>query len=167
MSLPVIGNFLWNKLKNCWGFNMCMILDPDQIVPFVNARQNQDKDLLFIHEWLKDKKGKFVYTLSGKYGEIMEDAPLTFMMKSYFDAGKFRICDAEKYKYAKKIISNWVKKPNPGNVYILALAMAENVKVLHTQNESLKKDFVKYIAEGKIYQNKKKDKNFLDDDTCP
>ena len=137
---------------------MCMILDNNKWGDFLK----QTEDMIPIHNWLKQKNGKLVYSnhqgfkeLSTKYQKSLKEHMRAGTAKLVFSTKVEK--EIEKLKKVHKLKSN--------DSHILGLAVASNTIVLCTGDKKLHKDF-KDIIGGNIYQTEEH-KNLLTKDLCP
>ena len=126
---------------------MCMILDNNTWGDFLN----QKPDMQPIHNWLKQKKGKLVYSnhkgfqeLSNKYYQSLE---------KYKEAGQADLIPSKKVEKAINEIKKEHDIKKSDDPHILGLAKVSKVTVLCTKDKLLHKYF-KEIIGGNIYQNK-------------
>ena len=142
---------------------MCMILDNNTYGDFFKNKP----DMQPIHDWLKQKKGKLVYSTHIKFKEL---SPKYIRNLQEYKRQK-RAKPASKKEVEKGIeqIKKEIKKSKKNiksdDIHILGLAKIKNIKLLCTKDKDLHKDFKK-IIKGNIYQNKDH-KELLTKDTCP
>ena len=136
---------------------MCMILDSNRWVDFLN----QKEDMKPIHKWLEKQNGKLVYS---NYEPIQRELNrlTNNNLKVYYEAGKALFIPSEEVKKKVEDIKKYQLKSN--DIHILGLAKAANAKVLCTKDKKLHQDF-KSIIKGRIYQNKGH-QHLLTPDTC-
>ncbi len=143
--------------KNCWGDLLKKTTAP-----------YPDPDMEPIHNWLKKRNGKLVYSK-----QIMTDGgkskKMTLFMKEKSDAGQAKRIDSAKVEKAIKAIKEisiekkYTLKSN--DIHILGLAKASDTKLLCSSDKKLHQDF-KHIIKGNIYQNKTHNE-LLTRDICP
>ena len=126
---------------------MCMILDNDTWGDFLA----QKPDMQPIHDWLKQKNGKLVYSNHQGFQELSKKYQKS--LSEYSRAGQAHLVPGEEVEKEIKEIEKEhnIKKSN--DRHILGLAKAFNIKVLCTKDKRLHQKF-KAIIGGRIYQNK-------------
>ena len=119
-------------------------------------------DMKPIHNWLKNKGGKLVYSNHKGFEELSPEYKKSLV--NYRRAGQAKLVPKNKVEEKmKEIKKSYNIKSN--DLHILGLAEAENIKVICSKDKKLHDDF-KTITKGKVYQTKKH-KNLLVKDLCP
>ena len=150
---------------------MCMILDKNRWGDFFKEKP----DMVPIHNWLKKRNGKLVYSK-----QIMTDGEEPKNLKRFIEGkikrftegrrtgqikrGQIKRIDSIKVTDAINNIKNKYKLKS-NDIHILGLAKASNTKLLCSNDKDLQKDFKK-IIKGNIYTNEK-NKALLTKDICP
>ncbi len=130
---------------------MCVVIDADIFNRFLDPN---DDDMEPLRDWVKNR-GKIVYTNFGQYWtELLNYRPMLIELRNLSEAGKAKMKELDEHS----LISN--------DLHILALALADNVKILVSKDSDLHNDFKSIVKGGKIYQNKKH-KNLLARHSCP
>ena len=123
-----------------------------------------NEDMKPLRDWIKSR-GKIVYTNFGKYEDELQDyRAMEIELRSLFEAGKAKIVQIDKVKSKMKELNEYSLISN--DQHILALALADNVKILVSKDSNLHKDFKSIVKGGKIYQNKQH-KKLLSRHSCP
>ena len=121
-------------------------------------------DMKPLRDWIRSR-GKIVYTNFGKYEDELQDyRAMEIELRSLFEAGKAKIVQIDKVKSKMKELNEYSLISN--DQHILALALADNVKILVSKDSNLHKDFKSIVKGGKIYQNKQH-KKLLSRHSCP
>ena len=123
-----------------------------------------NEDMKPLRDWIKSR-GKIVYTNFGKYEDELQDyRAMEIELRSLFEAGKAKIVQIDKVKSKMKELNEYSLISN--DQHILAIALADNVKILVSKDSNLHKDFKSIVKGGKIYQNKQH-KKLLSRHSCP
>ena len=144
-----------------------MIVDTNLLSMF---NREDNKDIKPVINWLKNKKGKIVYTRYGKYPKELDKVgeDKNFIKRLYLKenrSGRFnniRLIEEEQIKRAERELQG--KKIASNDRHILVLARAANTKLLMTGDGQLKDDF-KHIIRGNIYKDSSH-AHLLTPDTC-
>ena len=140
---------------------MCIVIDADMFNRFFNPN---DDDMKPLRDWVKNK-GKIVYTNFGQYWtELLNYRPMLIELRKLSEVGKAKNVQINKVKAKMKELDKHSLISN--DKHILALALADNVKILVSGDSGLHNDFKSIVKGGKIYQNKKY-KNLLARYSCP
>lgn len=140
---------------------MCIIIDADMFNRYLDSN---DDDMKPLRNWIKNK-GKIVYTNFGKYGdEVLQYRAMSIELRNLVEAGKAKNIQLSKVKAKLKELDEY--SLNSNDPHILALALADNVKILVSNDTDLHKDFKSIVKGGKIYQNKQH-KKLLSRHSCP
>lgn len=126
---------------------MCMILDNDTWGDFLK----QKPDMQPIHDWLKQKNGKLVYSNHQGFQELSEKYQQS--LREYRRAGQAHLVPGEEVEKEIREIKKEHNIEKSDDSHILGLAKAFNITVLCTKDQLLHKYFKKIIG-GSIYQNK-------------
>ena len=139
---------------------MCLVLDNNQWGDFLQEKD----DMKPIHNWLRNKSGKLVYSNHKEFEELNKKSRK--ILGNYRRAGKAKLVPQNKVeKEIKEIKKSYSDKITSNDIHILGLAKAGNIKVLCSKDKNLHDDF-KAIIRGNIYQTKDH-KHLLTKDLCP
>ena len=146
---------------------MCMILDANQF----HKLFKRDDNIKPINEWLKNDRGKLVYTLYGKFGEeIKQMLKMRRYLHSLKRAEKAKLFQEDQVREGEEEIEQEAKRKNyrlqSDDLHILGLAQTSNTKLLCSNDSKLIKDFEQLIQKNSIYKNQT-DKYLLTRDACP
>ena len=150
---------------------MCLVLDANMFGPFL---KNKDPDIEPIHNWLRKKSGKIVYTKHKDYQKELgtkKTSKIRQQITKLRQAGRARIIDANQVEDKKTALQIKVQQKKvtlkSNDLHILALAQAAKAKLLCSNDKLLHQDFKNpKIIGGRVYQNKKNIK-LLKKDVCP
>ena len=146
---------------------MCMILDTNQFHKLFKGNDH----IKPIHEWLKNDRGKLVYTLYGKFGEEIKRMPkVRQYLHSRKKAEKAKLFQEDQVREGEEEIKQKAKRKNyrlkSDDLHILGLAQTSNTKLLCSDDGKLCEDFEELIAQNSIYKNQTH-KHLLTRDACP
>lgn len=140
---------------------MCIIIDADMFSRYLDPNNDDVKPL---RDWVKSR-GKIVYTNFGQYRkELLKYRPMLIELRNLIEAGKAKNVHVNKVKAKMKELDEHSLISN--DQHILALALADNIKILVSNDSDLHNDFKSIVKGGKIYQNKQH-KKLLSRHSCP
>ena len=141
---------------------MCVILDADAFGKF---KDPDNEDMAPVWNWLENKNGKIVYSITERMENEWNDGGMRVMRDVLRQNNKIKLVSPE----ALEKIENELKgKLKSNDTHIIALALTANVKVLISGGDAkLIKDFKnRAFVSGKVYL-RKQHARLLKKDTCP
>ena len=121
-------------------------------------------DMEPLRDWV-ESKGKIVYTNFGQYKkELLKYRPMLIELRNLIEAGKAKNVHVNKVKAKMKELNEHSLISN--DQHILALALADNIKILVSNDSDLHNDFKSIVKGGKVYQNKQH-RELLSRHSCP
>lgn len=133
---------------------MCIIIDANKMGGFLTEPPNQAAAAAPIHDWLRKKGGKIVYSTGGKFAaEVRGRAQERLTL--YARSGQAIQIDARRFQDDESSLANdGIKSDDP---HVLALARESGARLLYTDDADLMDDFKdkRFIDKprGKVYRN--------------
>ena len=116
---------------------MCLIIDSDRF--FNVLSEPVSEDFRPIVNWLRRRRGKLIYSFSGKYGNELNDNA-KIRLAQYKTAGYAESVDENKLsEYTEEVSKNPSLVSN--DAHIIALALISGARLLFTGDSDLMDDF--------------------------
>ena len=173
-----IAIFFVQKQTECWDLRssmipMCIIIDTNKLGRFLSVeKEEKHEDDKPIYEWLSDGGGSLVYSTHGKFGRELErlGSKARKALEDMGSRGEARLVRDDRLPE----VENTLREGNEcvsDDYHILALAICSHARVLHTDDNDLKKDFKNRMIiqgrKGKIYsRSSKRNRKLLSASAC-
>ena len=131
---------------------MCIIIDANRMGVFLT--EPPDHDAAPIHDWLRKKGGKIVYSTGGKFAAEVRGRTRE-RLTLYARSGQAIYIEARRFRDKQSSLANDdIKSDDP---HVLALAQESGARLLYTDDTALMRDFKdkRFIDKprGKVYRN--------------